>query len=44
VGGVSVGLSLYLFPNTSKLEVKLVPHEMGTLKLEESEEISLDIG
>jgi hypothetical protein len=43
VGGVPVGLSLYLFPGNLKPEVKLVPHNPGALKLEESEEISLEI-
>lgn len=41
--GVTVGLSLYLFP-ASKPEVKLVPPKLGALKLEESNEISLFIG
>ena len=43
VGGVPIGLSLYLFPNNSKQEVKLVPHKLGALRLKESEEVSLDI-
>jgi hypothetical protein len=43
VGGVPVGLSLYLFPDNSRPELKLVPHNPGALKLEESEEVSLDI-
>jgi len=43
VNGISVGLSMYLFP-ASRLEVKLVPRKLGALELQESREVSLTIG
>lgn len=40
---VTVGLSLCLSPNSDEFEVKIMPFKMGTLELEESSEVSIDI-